>query len=165
MGARIYQSIEIRGVTYPDLNAAADALGVHPNTVRAARRNGRLHRVGTGRVGTEPLPVRIAGQEFESAQAAAAHFGVAVGTVYSAVCDGDPDRIVRPKRYNPWKSQPFSIGGLTFPSMREASRALGFKSEEYIAKAIKRGSRRGQERILAAAMAYAARRDQVGGAA
>lgn len=157
--------VTIRGVTYPNFSAAGKALGVNPNTVRAAYRNGTLHRVGTGRVGPEPMRVRIAGKDFEDVNAAAAHFGVQPGTVYSAICDGDPDRVARPAVYNPWKSKPFTIGGLTFPSMRAASRALGFKDEEFIAKAVKRGSRRGRERILAAAMTYVAQGKHVGGAA
>ncbi len=153
--------VTIRGVTYSNFSEAGKALGVHANTVRAAYRNGTLHRVGTGRVGPEPMRVRIAGQDFEDVNAAAAHFGVQPGTVYSAICDGDPDRIARPAVYNPWKSKAFTIGGVTFPSMRAVSRALGFKDEEYVAKALKRGSRRGRERILAAAMSYVAQGKQV----
>jgi len=159
---RGYRSVTIRGVTYPNLSAAGRALGVSPNTVRAARRKGTLHRVGTGRVGPEPMRVRIADQVFENASAAAAHFGVKVMTVYSAISENDPERIARPKVYNPWKSQPFEVGGLSFPSMREASRALGFKNSEFIAQAIKRGSKKGRERILGAAMRYS---DKNGGSA
>lgn len=149
--------VEIRGVTYANFSDAARAHGVHPNTVRAAYRNGTLHRVGTGRVGPEPMCVRIAGKDFGDVRAAAAHYGVQPMTVYAAIADGDPDRIARPAVYNPWKSKPFTIGDLTFPSMRAASRALGFKDEEYIAKAVKRGSKKGRERILAAAMQYSMR--------
>lgn len=159
------QPVTIRGKTYPSFSAASGALGVHPNTVRAAYRNGTLHRVGTGRVGPEPMRVHIAGQDFEDVYEAAAHFGVQPATVYSAISDGDPDRIARPAVYNPWKSKPFSIGDLTFPSMRAASRALGFKNEEFVSNAIKNGSRRGRERILAAAMAYVAQGKNAGGAA
>jgi len=157
--------VTIRGVTYPNFSDAAHAHGVHPNTVRTAYRNGTLHRVGTGRVGPEPLPVRIGGKNFDNARAAAAHFKVPIGTIYDAICDGDPDRIFRPKVYNPWKSKPFTIGNLTFPSMREASRELGFKNDEYIAKVLKRNSRKGKERILAAAMAYVAQGKHAGGSA
>lgn len=158
MGARSSdQSVTIRGVTYDSPKAAAAEFGLHPNTVRTARRNGTLERVGTGRTGVEPMRVRIDGQDFDDVHAAAAHFGVAVMTVYAAIADGDPDRIARPPSYNPWKSRPFEVGGITFPSMRDASRKLGFKNPEYIAKAIKQKSKRGRERILAAAMRYAAR--------
>ena len=156
--------VTIRGVTYPSFSAAARAHGVKPDTVAVACRNGTLHRVGTGRVGPEPMPVRIAGQDFEDVRAAATHFGLTRQAIYSAIDDGDPDRVARPAVYNPWKSQPFTVGGVTFASMRAASRALGFKNEEYIAKVIKRGSRRGRERIIAAAMGYVAQGKHVGGA-
>jgi hypothetical protein len=150
-----YRSVTIRGVTYANFSEAGRALGVHANTVRAAYRNGTLHRVGTGRVGPEPMRLQIAGRVFENVHDAAKHFRCCPHTIWSALADGDPDRVARPQRYNPWKSKPFEIGGLRFPSMRAASRALGFKDEEFIAKAIKRKSKRGRERILAAAMAYA----------
>lgn len=153
-----YRDIKIRGVTYPDVASAAKALGVHPNTVRTAARKGTLHRVGTGRVGVEPMPVLIAGQRFENAQAAADHFQVQVMTVYSAISDGDPDRIARPPRYNPARSRQITIGSLTFPSMAQAARELGFKNREFVSKALKQGSGRGRQRILAAAMKLAQER-------
>lgn len=157
--------VTIRGVSYPNFSAAGLALGVHGNTVRAAYYKGTLHRVGTGRVGVEPMRVRIAGKDFKNVAAAAKHFGVERGTVYSAISDGDPDRIARPQAYNPWRSKPFKIGDLTFPSMSAASRALGFKSDNYIALVMLRGSRKGREKILAAAMSYAASANCSGGAA
>lgn len=164
MGNRIYQDIEIRGVVYPDADAAAAAFGVTADAVRMACRRGTQHRIGTGAVGVEPMRVRIAGRDFETAKAAAAHFGVHTSAVYAAIRDGDPDRVARPAVYNPWKSRRFSIGGLTFPSMSAASRALGF-TDEYIAQVMRRGSERGRERILAAAMAYVAQGKHGGGAA
>jgi hypothetical protein len=156
--------VTIRGVTYESYSKAAQALGVNPNTVRAAARKGTLHRVGTGRVGLEPMPVQIAGLRFESAQAAADHFKVKVMTVYSAISDGDPDRIARPPRYNPARSRKVKIGCLTFPSMAQAARELGFENREFVSKALKHGSRRGRQRILAAAMKLAeSRAKQEGG--
>ncbi|MDE4272972.1 NUMOD1 domain-containing DNA-binding protein [Phaeobacter gallaeciensis] len=150
--------VTIRGVTYESFSKAAQELGVSANTVRAAARNGTLHRVGTGRVGVEPMPVLIAGLRFESAQAAADHFKVKVMTVYSAISDGDPDRIARPPRYNPARSRRIKIGSLTFPSMAQAARELGFKDREFVSKALKNGSKRGRQRILAAAMRLAHQR-------
>ncbi len=152
-----FRPVTIRGVTYANFSEAARALGVNPNTVRVAYYNDTLHRVGTGRTGPEPMRVKIAGQVFNSAHDAARHFGCCPSTIWSALADGDPDRVARPQRYNPWKSKPFKIGTLSFPSMRAASRALGFKDEEFIAKAVKRKSKRGQERIMVAAMHYAAK--------
>ena len=72
--------------------------------------------------------------------------------IYSAIHDGDPDRLVRPKRYNPARSVPFSVGRFTWPSMAAACRDLGFENREFISKVVKKGSKRGWERILAAAM-------------
>lgn len=143
------RAVTIRGVTYPNFAAAGRALGVGARTIRDAYSRGTLHRAGLGHKGPEPMRVRIAGLVFDDIHAAAAHYGVRPMTVYSAIADGDPDRIVRTPAYNPWNSKPFKIGGLTFPSMRQASRALGFESVNFIAKAIKRGSIRGRERILA----------------
>lgn len=157
--ALVHGPVEIRGVVYPGPKAAAQALGLHPETVRTAIRKGTLHRCGTGRVGPEPMPVRIAGRTFADARAAAAHHGVAPATVWAAVCDADPDRIARAPRWKPWRARPFTIGGITFPSMLEAERALGLTAG-YIRTSIKRGSKRGYERIVAAAMAYAARAAQ-----
>ncbi len=154
-----YRDIEIRGTVYPTVRDAAEALSISTSAVYHAIWTGTLHRCGTGRVGTEPMPVRIAGLDFESAHAAAAHFGCAVGTIWSAICDGDPDRVARPQRYNPARAQPIEIGGLSFSSMRVASTALGFSNPEYIAKVIKAGSKLGMQRVLAAAMKEAARRE------
>ena len=152
MGKRKYRDIEIRGVVYEHARAAADALGVKPATVLTAIKKGTLHRVGTGRVGPEPMRVLIKGREFESVVAAAKHYKCDPYTVWAAISDGDPDRIARPQRYNPWKSKPVTIGALRFPSYREASRALGFSNPEYVRVAFKRKSATGMRRIMAAAM-------------
>lgn len=161
MGKRVYTDLCIRGTVYPDAPTAARALGVTPDAVRHAARNGTLHRCGTRRVGAEPLPVRIAGQVFPTAAAAAAHFGVTPGAVYKAVSQGDPDRIASPARYNGAASKPVAIGPHRFASMSEASRALGFHAE-FIAHALRRRSKRGMQRILAAAMACPAGQERKG---
>lgn len=144
--------IEIRGRAFDTVAAAANAHGVHPNAVYIARRKGTLHRVGTGRVGAEPLPVRIGGVDYTSAEAAAKALNVARAAIYSAIEDGDPDRVLRAPRYNPSRCIPLTIGNLTFPSRRAASRALGFSNDEFVQKAIASGSRKSWERVLAAAM-------------
>lgn len=151
-------AVVIRGVTYPSGAAAARANGVTPEAVYAARRAGTLHRVGCGRPGAEAMPVALAGKVYASAEAASKALNIKLTTIYAAIADGDPDRVLRANRYNSWRSRPFSIGGLTYPSMRQASRALGFANDEFISRAIKRGSKRGWQRILAAAMREEARR-------
>lgn len=149
--------VTIHGVTYPSYSAAGRALGLAANTIRHAHKNGSLHRVGCGTPGPEPMRIKIGELVFDSAAAAAHHFKCRPMTVLSAVADGDPIRVARPRRYNPWKSKPFEIGSLRFASMREASRVLGFQNEEFIGKAMRRGSKKGYERIVAAAMAYTRR--------
>lgn len=150
--------VEVHGVSYQSVSEAARALGVSDGAIHAARRNGTLHRVGCGRPGVEPLPVRIDGTVYASAEAASHALGINRMTIYAAVADGDPDRVVRAKRYNPWRAQPFTIGGLSFSSMRQASISLGFKNPEFISKVIKKGSKRGWEKVVAAAMREEAKR-------
>lgn len=150
--------VTIRGVTYPSGGAAARALGVSSAAVRQARMRGTLDRVGLGLVGVEPMPVLILGRRFENADAAAAHYGVTNKAVYAAIAAGDPDRIGKPRRRGkPPTTQPFEIGGLRFASTREASTALGFRNPNFIGQVLRRGSKRGRERVLAAAMAHAAK--------
>ena len=62
-GGRKPKPVNIRGVEYPSAAKAADALGVSVNTVKWARSNGRLDRVGLGPVrrGTEALARRAEG--------------------------------------------------------------------------------------------------------
>ncbi|RBO52645.1 hypothetical protein DSD19_13740 [Rhodovulum sp. BSW8] len=156
MATRIYTDLTIRGTTYPDAATAARALGVTPEAVRSAARKGRLDRVGAGRKGVEPMPVRIRGELFADAHAAAARFGVTPQAVWKALADGDPDRIGRPQRRPGRDPHPVEIGGLRFASQRKASRALGF-SDDYLSHALTRGGRAARERILAAAMALSAR--------
>jgi hypothetical protein len=154
LGKTIYTDIEIRGRVYPDTRTAAMALGVQPETVRFAIKAGRLHRCGTGASHPEPLPVRICGLDFAHARDAARHFGVGVSAVYAALAAGDPDRIGRPPRYNAAKSQPVTIGPLSFPSMRQASLALGFQGD-YVSKVLRSGSVTRWQNLLGAAMRHA----------
>lgn len=161
MGRRIYRDIEIRGVTYPDANAASQALGVSADTVRLAARNGMLHRCGLGRVGVEPMSIRIGNKVFPDAAAAAKHFKVGRTAIYKAIENGDPDRIGRPRVYNGARSKPFQVCGLRFRSRREASLKLGFGAG-YVSHALHRNSAHAKERIIAAAMAYAITQEQRG---
>lgn len=156
--ARVHGPVDIRGKVYPDIKAAAAAVGVHPNTVRRAVKAGTLHRCGTGAVGVEPMPVRIRGRVYADARAAAAALGVAVGTVRAAVAKGDPDAVRRVSR-TVTNACPVVLGPVSFPSRRAASRALGFANPDYVNKALTRGAGP-RERVLAAAMAYAMRMDR-----
>lgn len=156
MGKGKYQDIEIRGVVYPDANAAAAAHGVTPDAVRIAVRRGTLHRVGTGAAGVEPMRVRVGGIVFDCAASAAAHFGVTTHAIYQAITRGRTEEFGRPPRNARNRSKPIQIGTLSFPSMCDADRALGF-APGYISQVNRRGYKRGRERILAAALQYVTR--------
>ena len=71
MGKRRHRAVEIRGVVYPDANVAAAAVGVQPQTVICAIRNGTLDDCGLGKVGAKPMPIRIRGVDYPNARAAA----------------------------------------------------------------------------------------------
>lgn len=159
MGKRRYRDIQLDGVVYADADALAAAKGVKPATARRAIRLKRLHRLGVGRPGPEPMPVRIGDREFADVPSAAKALGKTQAAVWSAISDGDPDRLVRPPRWNPAKAQPIEIGGLHFPSHRAASRALGFSNPDYVGVVLRRGYKRGWQRVLGAAMALRARLD------
>ncbi|WP_286905720.1 hypothetical protein [Roseovarius sp.] len=158
MGRQVYRGIEIRGVVYPDANAAAAALGVSANAVRLAVRKGSQHRIGTGAVGVEPMPICLAGTHFENAEAAAEHFGVTRHAVYQAIASGRAQEFGKPARHARLKSRPIALGNLSFSSMDEACRVLGFE-RGYISQVKRRGSKVGMQRVLAAAMREARRRE------
>jgi len=151
-------SVEIRGVTYPSLAAAARALGVKYVTVHRARALGRLHRCGIGRAGVEPMAICIRGREFENAEAAARAFKVTKGAIYTALHRGSIDRIGLPPRCGLPRAQEFVIGPLRYPSKRSASIALGF-APEYVSNVLRNGGPDARASLLRAAMALAARQE------
>lgn len=153
MGRRIYRDIAIRGVTYPDAGAAARATGVTASAIRRACREGTLDRVGLGHTNVVPMRVRIRDVTYPDAGAAARAFGMTRAAVYRAIDNGTIDRFGLRQRYNPARATPFELGGIVYPSRSAADRALGF-SPGFIAQALRTGSRRGRERILAAAMRH-----------
>lgn len=162
MGKRLHRDIVIRGVTYPTIADAAVELGVSASTIRHALLRGTLDRVGLGRRGFDPMPVNVRGTDYPSARHAANALGLTPEAIYRAIAQGRTDTVGSGGRCpNPAKARPVRLGPVTFPSMQAASVALGF-SRGYIANArfFRRAS--AQERILAAAMAYAARRAGAG---
>lgn len=154
MSSRAIAPIEIRGKTYRTARIAAAELDVSLGSIYRAARNGTLHRVGLGDRGVEPMPVLIAGRVFQSAKVAAKYYGVSPGAVYLAIDDGDPDRIARATRDGCWRSKPVTFDPVTFPSSIAASRALGFESDHYVRGVLRRGSKRGLARIMAAVAVY-----------
>jgi hypothetical protein len=74
----------IRGVTYPSVSAAAEAIGVSADAIRKARRRGALDKVGLNPRGREHgLPVTIDDVTYPSVPKAAK----ALGMSYWAVRD------------------------------------------------------------------------------
>lgn len=134
MGKRKYTNLDVRGVVYPDVAAAAKALGVQQQTVHRAAREGRLHRLGLGRVGKECMPVRLNGRVYRDAHAAAADLGVGVSAVYQALHRGY--ETVGQRRRGGAGSRPIVIAGRRFASLAELDRAIG-RSPGYTSNAIK----------------------------
>lgn len=155
MGKIRHIAIVVRGHEYPDARTAALALGVRPGSVRRAIHAGSLDRLGLRQTGFAPMPIMIRGQCYDSARAAAAANGVSEGAVYTALSKGCINRVGLGRGPGN-NAKPFRVGGLTWPSMAAASRALGFGTD-YIGRTLRRGGRRARARILAAAMAYEAR--------
>ncbi|MPL79252.1 hypothetical protein SDC9_25128 [bioreactor metagenome] len=150
MGLRKYGKITIRGVTYPDVTAAAQAFGVGADAIRQAARAGRLDRVGMPK-GCEPMPVRIRGEDYPDAKAAARALGVTTNAVYQAIVQGREDRLGLPRAPVSNRGRQFSIGGMSWPSEAEACRQLGL-CLNYIYLARRRGSVAMQQVILQRAM-------------
>lgn len=153
MGLRVYADIEIRGVVYPTAVDAARALGVTDGTVRAAARNGTLHRVGLGQCFPEPMPIRIRGVVYPDAHTAARANGVTVSAIWQAMHKNKLDRVgLGPSYDRPSRAKPFAIGPARYVSMAAASVALGF-SRDFISRELRRNRARAMERIIAAQMA------------
>lgn len=161
---RKYRDITVRGVTYPTVQDAARALGVTPNTVYAAMHNGTLDDCGLGKVHPKPMPVRIRGRVYDTARDAARELGVPRQSIYAALRRGTVDNVgfgVAPD-HAPIPPRVFKIGGMSWPSRRAASLALGFE-RNYISRAYSRNSTYQKQRILAAAMRLRAEQDAMSG--
>jgi len=161
MGRSRYRNILIRGVLYPDARTAALALSVQPQTIIRAIRQDRLDAVGLGNTRPQVMRARIRGVDYPDVKAAAAALGVTVSAIRQALHrDGHADNVGLPRKYNEARSHAFEFGGLKFASKARASRALGF-GPAYISQALRRDSTAMKERIVAAAMQEAARRQDV----
>ena len=166
MGRRKYRDITIRGVTYPTAQAAARALGVQEQTVHVALRAGALDTVGMGSGHRAAMPVRVLGKTYPSARAAAAALGCTRTAIYRAITEGREDRFGTRPFAGAQKARaiPVSIAGMSWPSMAQASRALGFDAS-YVSHALSSGSPAMREALMAAAMRLASRKETTGRAA
>lgn len=157
--ARVHRDLVIRGVIYPDADAAAAAMGVSAMTIRSHARAGTLDRCGLGLTGGNPgNPVKVRGRVFASGVEAARHFGVNPNSVWRRLNEGRPEEIGLPNQRGIYRAKSVVFGPLRFRSMAEASRALGF-SRSYVSCALRSGSPRMRERIVAAAMELAGRKE------
>ena len=153
MGIVKHRNLNVRGTVYPDTASAAKGEGVSQEAVYYAIRNGSLDRLGMGTRGPQPYPVRIGARTYPSVKAASRALGISVPAIYSAIHDGDPDRLVRPKRYNPRPvSAVFGWPVHLAIAWRRLAGIWGLRIASSSRRSCKKGSKRGWERILAAAM-------------
>lgn len=155
MGKRKHTDITVRGTTYATVQDAAGDLGVSVNRVLQALKRGELHKVGLGQRGKDRMPISIRGRVYKNADTAAKALGVTRAAIYMAVCKGRADRVGLPKRGGS-RSIQFYIGNLSWPSRRSASLDLGF-SGNFVAQALRRSSKAGMQKIMAAEMEFEAR--------
>lgn len=162
------REITVRGVTYESHAACAKALGVSLATVHSAKHKGRLDTLGLGHRPPPPYcqPVKIRGKEYPSVKAAAKALRVKPSTISSALSRGRLERagLGRGRKHaHEWsgglEAKPFSIGGITFRSQQEASRAFG-RAPTYVSNVLTKGGPRARENLLAAAMSYIAKKEK-----
>lgn len=80
------------------------------------------------------IKVMVRGQVFDSVKECADHFGVTTEHVYICLCRGKTDTIglrrgYKPEgnpRYSGGRAKPVTLGGVRFPSIAAAGRALGW---------------------------------------
>lgn len=113
--------------------------------------------------GPVPYRVDVRGVIYDSAVHVSEALGVTTSNVYDLVNKGRADQIGigrgRHGNYAKAASKRFAIGGFEWPSMREASLALGL-SREYVAKALRGVPGFRMETILKRAMDLRARQER-----
>lgn len=159
--------IIVRDLEFRSTAEAAAWFGVTERHVRNLRSKVRLDSLGLGKgwlkgktVKRRPetyMPVAVRGLLFETAHDCARHFGIKPCTVYSLVAAGRADQIGLGSGVGCGgnRSRPFSIGGVTYPSQKAASIALGLRAR-YISDALHGRRHASMDRVLAAAMALEA---------
>jgi hypothetical protein len=158
----VHRNFSVRGQVFATTMECADYFGLCQGHVRAYLRSGRADMIGIRRTGQERMQVVVRGQVFEDVFACAAHFGITTHAVYSQLSMGRPDSIGLGKRRPGRKGnrrKPITIGPLSFESYAAASLSLGF-CVEYVSRAVRAEQGYSMERVLAAAMALAAKRRQ-----
>lgn len=99
------------------------------------------------------MRVMIRGTIYDTELAAANAFGVTVAYINRMIDQGKEDTIGLGRGGNNYVPKPYTIEGLTFSSMREASIALGFRPNR-IAEIRSTSRQSAMDKVIAAARAY-----------
>jgi hypothetical protein len=99
------------------------------------------------------MRVMVRGTIYATELAAANAFGVTVTYINRMIDQGKEDSIGLGRGGNKYTPKPYTIEGLTFKSMREASIALGFRPNR-IAEVRSTARQAALDKIIAAARAY-----------
>lgn len=161
--------IRVRDMEFATVAECAAHFRVSQNHVRLFSRLGKLDRLGlrpNGKGGRKADPesrmrVVVRGIEFQDVESCARHFNCSKGAVYSALHNGNIDRLgmgfgPRKGSKNPHRSKPIKLGSLTFESRTAASLALGM-NRDYVSRALNGCPGYSMERLMAAAMELTAR--------
>lgn len=109
------------------------------------------------------MRVEVRGKTYETVAEASKALNIRKSTIYNAICKGRTDGLGMGKGNHRNKrggtSKPFSIGGMTFASRREASLKLGFNFY-YISSAYSTKRKSALEKIAMAAMELSARNER-----
>lgn len=124
--------ITIRGVEYPSVRSAAEAIGVAHSTLLKAISTGTQEICGLGRA----MPVAVRGTVYPSAKACADALGLAASTVQKAVREGRTDHLGLGTGFH--EGMTIRVRGVTYANAAECAKALGV-SRTAIWSAIARG--------------------------
>lgn len=171
-------SFTVREQEFAGNAECAEYFGLSASHVAFMRRSGRTDQIGlrTAKVGkwkSKPcrkagqsvkMRIRVRGMDFEDADTCAAHFGLAVSTIRSAVAAGRADSIgmpfgPAPGTPNPHTEKPITIGPFHFPSRRAAAKFLGIKAS-YVERAAKGIKGYYWDKVVAIAMEIEAKNRQ-----
>lgn len=100
------------------------------------------------------MKIRVRGVTYNSVKEAADALDVNLHSVYSALNRGALEGLGLGKT----KPKPFTIEGITFRSMTQASIALGF-SRSYLQATLSKGGTKAKERVAFAIIRYKARKE------
>lgn len=136
---RQYRDIVVRGVSYPSVQACAEALGVTGRAVYTAISRGRLDGLGLNDPWRDRprKSVCVRGVTYPTVRACAEALGVSVGTVNEAVRRGAADGIGLGRGRRP--RMPVRVRGVVYEDMTAAAAALGV-CEGTVRRAINMGA-------------------------